>query len=85
MKIVKIRSTDEITVEVLKHFCNSRRPIYIRSTTDLTTLLTNKNLLKQDPDSYYPTLDELDDFYGEPTEEAATITPTQCLLKHQFL
>ena len=65
-KIVKIRSTDEITGEVLKHFCGSRGPIYIRSTTDLTALLTNRNLLKQDPNSYYPTLDELDEFYGEP-------------------
>ena len=44
-KIVKIRSTDEITGEVLKHFCGSRGPIYIRSTTDLTAPLTNRNLL----------------------------------------
>ena len=65
-KIVKIRSTDEITGKVLKHFCGSWGPIYIRSTTDLTSLLTNRNLLKQDPNSYYPTLDELDEFYGEP-------------------
>ena len=76
-EIVKIRSTDEITGEVLKHFCGSRGPIYIRSTTDLTALLTNRNLLKQDPNSYYPTLDELDEFYGEPMEEAATITTSQ--------
>ena len=60
-KIVKIRSTDEITAEVLKHFCGSQGPIYIRSTTDLTALLTNQNLLKQDPNSY----------------EATTITTTQ--------
>ena len=80
-KIVKIRSTDEITGEVLKHFCGSRGPIYIRSTTDLTALLTNRNLLKQDPNSYYPTLDELDKFYGEPMEEATTITTTQ-FFKH---
>ena len=38
---VKIRSTNEITGEVLKHFCGSRGPIYIRSTTNLTALLTN--------------------------------------------
>ena len=38
---VKIRSTNEITGEVLKHFCGSRGAIYIRSTTDLTALLTN--------------------------------------------
>ena len=73
-KIVKIQCADTITGEVLKHFCGSRGPIYIRSTTDLTALLTNRNLLKQDPNSYYPTLDELDEFYGEPMEEAATIT-----------
>ena len=77
LQIVKIRSTDEITGEVLKHFCGSRGPIYIRSTTDLTALLTNRNLLKQDPNSYYPTLDELDEFYDEPMEEATTITATQ--------
>ena len=76
-KIVKIRSTDEITGEVLKHFCGSRGLIYIRSTTDLTALPTNQNLLKQDPNSYYPNLDELDEFYGEPMEEATTITTTQ--------
>ena len=40
-KIVIIRSTDETTGEVLKHFCDSRRPKYIRSTTNLTALLTN--------------------------------------------
>ena len=68
---------DEINGEVLKHFCGSPGPIYIRSTTDLTALLTNRNLLKQDPNSYYPTLDELDKFYGEPMEEATTITTTQ--------
>ena len=76
-KIVKIRSTDEITAEVLKHFCGSQGPIYIRSTTDLTALLTNQNLLKQDPNSYYPTLDELDEFYGEQLEEATTMSTTQ--------
>ena len=76
-KIVKIRSTDEITGKVLKHFCGSRGPIYIRSTTDLIALLINLNLLKQDPNSFYPTLDELDEFYGEPMEEATTITTTQ--------
>ena len=76
-KIVKIRSTDEITGEVLRHFCGSRGLIYIRSTTDLTALPTNQNLLKQDPNSYYPNLDELDEFYGEPVEEATTITTTQ--------
>ena len=75
-KIVKIRSTDEITGEVLKHFCGSRGPIYIRSTTDLTALLSNRNLLKQDTNSYYPTLDELDEFYDEQMEEATTITTT---------
>ena len=75
-KIVKIRSTDEITGKVLKHFCGSRGPIYIRSTTDLIALLINLNLLKQDPNSFYPTLDELDEFYGEPMEEATTITTT---------
>ena len=68
---------DEITGEVLKHFCGSRGPIHIRRTTDLKALLTNQNLLKQDPNSYYPTLDELDEFYGEPMEEAATITTSQ--------
>ena len=76
-KIVKIRSTDEIAGEVLKHFCGSRGPIYIRSTNDLTALLSNRNLLKQDTNSYYPTLDELDEFYGEQMEEATTITTTQ--------
>ena len=76
-KIVKIRSTDEITAEVLKNFCGSGGPIYIRSTTDLTALLTNQNLLKQDPNSYYPTLDELDEFYGEQLEEATTMSTTQ--------
>ena len=76
-KIVKIRSTAEIAVEVLKHFCGSWGPMYIRSTTDLTAPLTNRNLLKQDPISYYPSLDELDKFYGEPMEEATTITTTQ--------
>ena len=76
-KIVKIRSTDDITGEVLKHFRGSRGPIYIRSTTDLTALLTNQNLLKQDHNSYYPTLEELDEFYGEPMEKATTITTTQ--------
>ena len=40
-KIVIIRSTDEITGEVLKHFCDSRRPTYIRSPTNLTALVTN--------------------------------------------
>ena len=45
-KIAKIQSTAEITEEVLKHFCGSRGSIYIRSTTDLTDLLTNRNLLK---------------------------------------
>ena len=75
-KIVKIRSTDEITGEVLKHFCGSRGPIYIGSTTDLTALLTNRNLLKQDPNRYYPTFDELDEC-GEPMEEATTINTTQ--------
>ena len=44
-RIVKIRSTDEITREVLKYFCGSRGPRYIRSTIDLTALLTNRNLL----------------------------------------
>ena len=49
-KIVKIRSTAEIAVEVLKHFCGSWGPMYIRSTTDLTAPLTieiflNKTLL----------------------------------------
>ena len=77
VKIVKIRSTDEITGEVLKHFCGSQGPIHIRSTTDLTALLTNRNLLKQDPDSYYPTLHELDELYREPMEEAPTITTTR--------
>ena len=43
----------------------------------MTALLTNRNLLKQEPDNYYPTLGELDEFYGEPMEEAATITTTQ--------
>ena len=77
-EFVKIRSADGITGEVLKDFCGSRGPTYIRSTTDLIALLTNRNLLKQeDPNSYYPTLDELDDFYGEPIEEATTITTTQ--------
>ena len=58
-KIAKIQSTDEITEEVLKHFCGSRGPIYIRSTTDLTALLTNRNLLKVTivTYSYYPTLE----------------------------
>ena len=41
----------------------------------MTALLTNQNLLKQDPDSYYPTHDEVD--YGEPMEVVATITTTQ--------
>ena len=50
-KIVKIRRTDEISGEVLKQFCCSGGPIYIRSTTDLTALVTNRNLLKQDPNS----------------------------------
>ena len=75
--IVKIRNTDEINGEVLKHFCGSRGPIYIGSTTDLIALLTNRNLLKQGPNSYYPTLDELDKFCGKPMEEATTITTTQ--------
>ena len=43
----------------------------------MTALLTNRNLLKPDPDSYYPTLDELDEFYGKPMEEGTTITTTQ--------
>ena len=43
----------------------------------MTALLTNRNLLKQEPDNYYPTLGELDEFYGEPMEEAATIITTQ--------
>ena len=30
-KIVKIRSKDEITGEILKHLCGLRGPIYIRS------------------------------------------------------
>ena len=62
---------------MLKHFCGSRGPMYIRSTTDLTALLTNQNLLEQDPNSYYPTLDELDEFYGEQLEEATTMSTTQ--------
>ena len=58
-KIVKIRSADEITEEVLTHFYGSQGPIYIRSTTDLTALLTNRNLLKVTIViySYYPTLE----------------------------
>ena len=68
---------DEITGEVLKHFCGSQGPIHSRRTTDLKALLTNQNLLKQDPNRYYPTLDEFDEFYGEPMEEAATITTSQ--------
>ena len=63
-----------MTGVVLKHFCGSWGPIHSRSTIDLTAVLTNQNLLKQDPNKYYPTLDELDEFYGEPMEEAATIT-----------
>ena len=76
-KIVRMQNTDEITGEVFKHFCGSRGPIYIRSTIDLTVLLANRNLLKHDRDSCYPTLDELYKFYGKPMEEAATINTTQ--------
>ena len=63
-----------MTGEVLRHFCGSRGPIHSRSTIDLTAFLTNRNFLKQNPNKYYPTYDELDQFYGEPVEEAATIT-----------
>ena len=45
--------------------------------TDLTALLTNRNLLKQDSNSYYPYLDEFGEFYGERMEEAATKSRTQ--------
>ena len=76
-KIVRMQNTDEITGEVFKHFCGSRGAIYIRSTIDLTALLANRNLLKQDPECYYPTPDELYKFYGKPMEEAATINTTQ--------
>ena len=81
-KIVKIRSTDGITGEVFKHFCGSLGLIYIRSTTDLTVLLTNNgNLLKQEADCYYPTLDELEELFDESMEEHCV----KCSNKQLFL
>ena len=48
-KIVKVRNTQEINGEVLKHLCGLRdKPIYIRATEEMLGLLSNPNAFDGD-------------------------------------